>query len=136
MTEQGSMPAPPTPLCQGGQTPVGDLPSAAVKIFSSPPRLKKGPISETLSLSVEGPVSVGGSVFGKGPICAERGVILSQTEIDLGVIRDAELGPTGTLIAQFLWAARDFIRRQGGVDRPLEAMSIEEIVGFVRGGRP
>ena len=59
----------------------------------------------------------------------------SRTEVELGVIRAAELGSTGTLVAQFLWATRDFIRKQGGLDRPLETMSIEEIVEFARGVR-
>lgn len=135
MTEQGSTAPAPTPLPQGGQTPAGDLPSGRLNFFSSPPRLQRDPFFETLSVDVDG-THPSGTPFSEGPICAEREPLLSQTEIDLGVIRDAELSPTGTLIAQFLWAARDFIRTQGGVDRPLETMSTEEIVEFVRGSRP
>jgi hypothetical protein len=64
---------------------------------------------------------------------------LDQSLIDEFVCREiagAALTPSETLIAQFLWSVREFIRneRVSKPDRPLEKWTVAEIIEAARTG--
>ena len=157
MTGQGSTPATPPPSAQGGQTPVGDLPSAASDFFSSPalskgPPIFRDPVCEDGTLSVGTQISEG-PVSGDGTLPKRRGTrrrrkgtrsfdigslqISERDRARLGgfaAISDAGLSIDQTFFAQILWTLH-WMARSPGI-KPLAEWTIEEIIHFSRGSAP
>jgi hypothetical protein len=138
MAEQGSTAPTPTPLPQGGQTRAGDLPSGRLNFSFSPPLSKGTPISETLSPSVGGPVSVGVSVLGKGPRFVEgfHSPLLGSILAELDVVNRSGLTPEQTLVAQILQGVRNFVIAQEAVlaDKPIRSWDVHDILRAAKGG--
>ena len=85
--------------------------------------------------NIPDPVSKGTPEFSEGPVPWLGSSLTSALGpvSDLEFIRGADLGPTGTLVAQILWSMRGFVSATLASTRPFQEWGIDEIVSAARG---